>query len=78
MAEVRTSEILNWTVGKFTNDVLEAAEKVVWKNEDDVDGVPIGPIWVESKSTREKAPSWYPVADARALAEELGVPCEEW
>lgn len=78
MADVRTSDVLNWTLGKFTNDGLEAATKVGWKDEDEVDGVAIGPVWIETPNGQETAPSWYPVADARALAAELGVPCEEW
>jgi hypothetical protein len=72
-AVVRESDVLNWTVGKFTN-----ATSVGWKNEDEVDGVAVGPVWIQTSSGQETAPSWYPLADAQALATELGVPCEEW
>lgn len=78
MADVRTSDVLNWTLGKFTNDGMENATAVGWKDEDEVDGEPIGPVWIESTSGRENAETWVTLRFARALAAELGVPCEEW
>ncbi len=41
------SHIANLTIGRATNEVLEAAVAVWHKDEDQIAGEVIGPIWIE-------------------------------
>lgn len=40
--------IIDLTIGRATNDVLEAATAVYFKDEDEIGGVATGPIWIEA------------------------------
>lgn len=42
-----TSDILNMTIGRATNEALEAAVAVWFKDEDEIGGVTTGPIWLQ-------------------------------
>lgn len=46
-ATVRTSEAINYTIGRATNDDLEATVAVWFKDEDEVEGVTVGPVWLQ-------------------------------
>ncbi len=46
-AEVRTSEVINLTIGRVTNDELEQAVAVWFKDEDEVTGTTVGPVWLQ-------------------------------
>lgn len=59
--------------------------RVLFKHEGEVDGVPIGPVWVLPDGVpvarpfdpnREPDP-WLTIHDATSLAQSLGVPLEE-
>lgn len=79
--------VIDLTIGRATNDVLEAAVAVHFKDEDEIGGVATGPIWIEAKDEPTGTPllyafhlpdqsEWFPVTDAEALAAELSVPLE--
>jgi len=81
-ATVTTDAITNHTIGRATNDVLEQAAKVVLKDEDEVDGQTVGPVWIVTADGqhhpyhRADGIEWFPASFAEALANTLGVPCE--
>ncbi len=57
-ASVRTSDAINYTIGRATNDDLEAAVAVWFKDEDEVEGVTVGPVWLQvgGVAPNEEAP----------------------
>lgn len=48
-ATIRTSDVINATIGRVTNDDLEQAVAVWFKDEDEDEetGVALGPIWIQ-------------------------------
>lgn len=79
-ASVRTSEILNLTVGRVTNETLEKVTAVSWKSE----GENEGPIYLEVEGDgsgygnlqpfHKGEAEWFASETAEQLAAELGVP----
>lgn len=46
-AHLRTSPILDFTIGRVTNDQLEQAVAVWFKDEDEAGGEAVGPVWIQ-------------------------------
>lgn len=47
-ASVTTSDVINLTIGRITNEELEAAVAVWFKDEDEVPlGTSVGPVWIQ-------------------------------
>lgn len=78
-------DVMSLSIGRITNDELEAAVAVWHKDEDTIAGEVIGPIYVEvgsghmipftldtTTAGREVA-EWFPLSTAEALAEALKV-----
>lgn len=79
--------IIDLTIGRATNDVLEAATAVHFKDEDEAEGMAVGPIWISTVDestdipllhpfTLGDTPEWFPVPVAEQLADHLSVPLE--
>lgn len=80
----RTSEVINLTIGRVTNEQMEQARAVWFKDEGD-DGVErIGPVYLDVGAPNgEPSPylipfnkgeaEWFPFSVAEELARELGV-----
>lgn len=73
------SDILNHTIGRVTNTDLEKTTAVWFKDEDEVEGQSIGPVYLQVEGVDGLVPynkgeaEWHTESLARALAEELGV-----
>lgn len=51
---------------------------IMWKDEDEVDDVPIGPAWEKlADGAHRPLSGWMSKGDARKIADERGVPLEE-
>lgn len=46
--------------------------RVCFKNEDEIDGIPIGPVWIDGEKQKE----WMTKPDAIRLAREKKMPFE--
>jgi hypothetical protein len=79
----RPSTIIDYAIGRATNDVLKAAT-AVWfedEDEDEVEGETIGPIYLQVPGREELVPfaagdtevEWHRLRVALALGEMLGV-----
>ena len=73
--------IIDYTTGRATNDVLKATTAVWFKDEDDVEGETIGPVYLQVPGREELVPfaagdtevEWHTLRVALALGEMLGV-----
>lgn len=79
----RADEIVNHTIGRATNTVLNKATAVVFKDEDETDdGQPVGPVWIRTRTAsypyhRPDGIEWFPRSFATELAAALGIKFEE-
>ena len=78
------SAITDYAIGRATNDVLKATTAVWFKDEDEVEGETIGPIYMQVPGREELVPfaaageghtevEWHKLGVALALGEMLGV-----
>jgi hypothetical protein len=75
------STIIDYTTGRATNDVLKATTAVWFKDEDEVEGEMIGPVYLQVPGREELVPfaagatevEWHRLRVALALGEMLGV-----
>jgi hypothetical protein len=79
-SQVSTSEVLNLTIGRATNEQLEATTAVWFKAEDvGDDGEEAGPVYLQVEGEQNLVPfnrgeaEWWPYGVAVALAAQLGV-----
>ncbi len=77
----RPSTIIDYTIGRATNDVLKATTAVWFKDEDELEGETIGPIVLQVPGREELVPfaagatevEWHTLRVALDLGEMLGV-----
>ena len=77
----RPSTIIDYTIGRATNDVLKATTAVWFEDEDEVEGETIGPVYLQVPGREELVPfaagdtevEWHRLRVALALGEMLGV-----
>ena len=78
----RPSTIIDYAIGRATNDVLKATTAVWFEDEDEVEGETIGPVYLQVPGREELVPfaaagdtevEWHTLRVALDLGEMLGV-----
>jgi hypothetical protein len=77
----RPSTIIDYAIGRATNDVLKATSAVWFEDEDEDEGETIGPVYLQVPGREELVPfaagdkevEWHRLRVALALGEMLGV-----
>jgi len=75
------STIIDYTTGRATNDVLKSTTAIWFKDEDEVEGETIGPVYLQVPGREDLVPfaagatevEWHTLRVALALGEMLGV-----